>query len=203
MPTPDKYTLSFTTGGLFVAESIMVAEFFLSSQDWKLTEQRLIEDNSFQARTASTAVRICREVCSRLKTLDPYELSILTSGSPKDQRQILWIAVCRRYALIRDFAVHVLRERYLSRQNTIQLKDFDAFVHRLAETHEQLQSIAESTKKKLRQVLFRMLKEAELVEGNAISPVLLTPRVVHVIRAGNPEEIAIFPVFESDVPGWK
>lgn len=203
MPTPDKYTLSFTTGGLFVAESAMVAGIYLSNRDWPITERKLLDDNAFQARTASSANRICREVCSRLKTLDAEELSILLSGSSKEQRQILWIAVCRRYALIRDFAVHVLRESYLSRQNTIQLKDFDAFVHRLAETHEELQSIAESTKKKLRQVLFRMLKEAELVEGNTISPVLLTPRITHVIRAGNPEEIAIFPVFESDVPGWK
>jgi hypothetical protein len=28
--------------------------------------------------------------------LDADELSILLSGSPKEQRQILWIAVCRR-----------------------------------------------------------------------------------------------------------
>jgi hypothetical protein len=203
MPTAEKYQLSFTTGGLFVAESVMVAEIFLGKQDWKLTERTLLDDNAFQSRTASSATRICREVCSRLKTLDANELSILLSGSPKEQRQILWIAVCRRYALIRDFAVHVLRERHLSLQKTIQLKDFDAFVHRLAETHEEFQSIAESTYKKLRQVLFRMLKEAELVDGNTISPVLLTPRIAHVIRTGNPEEIAIFPVFESDVPGWR
>lgn len=203
MPTAEKYQLSFTTGGLFVAESVMVAGIYLSNRDWPLTERKLLDDNAFQARTASSATRICREVCSRLKTLDADELSILLSGSPKEQRQILWIAVCRRYALIRDFAVHVLRDRYLSLQKTMQLKDFDSFLHRLTETHEELQTIAESTQKKLRQVLFRMLKEAELVDGNTISPVLLSPRIVHVIRAGNPEEIAIFPVFESDVPGWK
>lgn len=203
MPSPTKYLLSFTTGGLFVAESPMVAEIYLSNQDWALTERQLLNENAFQARTASSAARICREVCSRLKTLHTEELSILISGFPQEQRHILWIAACRRYALIRDFAVHVLRERYLSLQKTIQLKDFDSFIHRLAETHGELQTIAESTQKKLRQVLFRMLKEAELVDGNTISPVLLTPRIAHVIRAGNPEEIAMFPVFESDVPGWK
>ena len=203
MPTTEKYLLSFTTGGLFTAESVMVADIFLANLDWNLTEQRLIGDNSFQARTTSSAKRICREVCSRLKTLQPEELSILASGSSKEQRQIIWIAICRRYSLIRDFAVHVLRERFLSLQKTIQFKDFDTFVHRLAETHEELQSITESTRKKLRQVLFRMLREAELIDGNTINPVLLTPRIAHVIRAGNPEEIAIFPVFESDVAGWK
>lgn len=193
MHRAEKYRLSFTTGGLFLPESLMIAQIFLECGDWKETTKTVIEENKLQTRTRNTAVRLCREVSARLQTLNEQELTFLVHNPVQDQRYVLWIAVCRRYKLIYDFVLHVLQEQFLSAQKVVEPSDFDAFVHRLSEIHAELASITESTYKKLRAVLFRMLKELEFVSGTIINPVFLSPNLLQLISDNNPEEIALFP----------
>ena len=57
--------------------------------------------------------------------------------------------------------------------------DYDAFFNRKADWHEELDQLTDSTRDKLKQVLFRMLREAELVsDEGAILPAILSQRLV-------------------------
>ena len=119
--------MSFTTGSLFRQESLKVAELFIACGDWNAVRKNVLSENLLQARTLNTLKRVYREISSRLKTLCEDELALMVNGTPQDQNQLLWLAVCRRYTFIADFSKEVLREKFISFKGVLQYEDFDAF----------------------------------------------------------------------------
>ena len=199
---PERYSLSFTTGSLFHRESVELAALFLNLGDWNAVRGKVISGNLLQARTLNTLKRVCREIISRLKTLDPRQIDLLVHGSVQEQGYLLWIAVCRRYQFIADFAVEVIRERYISLKMDLHYEDFDSFFNRKSEWHPELDEIRPATRNKLRQVLFKILREADLLTtDNTIHAAMLSPRLLEVIPRGSHQDILIFPVFECDLRG--
>lgn len=196
----EKYIVSFTTGSLFHHESVTLAGLYLALGQWKAVRDKVIKENILQARTLTSLERVCREVISRLKTLNAEELDFLTRAGHKEQGYLLWLAICRRYRFIADFAVEVVRERYITLKADLTHEVFDSFFGHKAEWHPELEKIQPSTRKKLRQVLFRMLNETDLLTAdNMIAPAMLTPELIALISRGNRQELFFFPVFESDI----
>ncbi|MBD1998034.1 DUF1819 family protein [Leptolyngbya sp. FACHB-541] len=195
--------MSFTTGTLFHQESVKLAELFLEFQDWSLVRTVVLSKNLLQSRTVNTSKRVCREVCSRLRTLSAAQLDLLVHGSTQDQGYLLWLAVCRRYKFIADFAVEIVREKYISLQFVLNYDDFDFFFNKKSEWHEELDQIKPATRTKTRQTLFKMLREADLLtSNNIINAALLSPQLLNVISQENRQDILVFPAFESDLKEW-
>lgn len=194
----EKYSMSFSTGALFHLESVRLAGLYGDLEDWNLVRNQVVEYNVLQARTFNTLQRVCREVISRLKTLIPGELEMLVKSNHQEQAYFLWLAVCRRYKFIADFAIEVLRERYITLKTDLTHEDYDCFYNHKSEWHSELDEISLATKLKLRQVLFKMLRDADLLtENNMINAAMLSPGLVELIHQGDRREILYFPVFES------
>lgn len=201
--TNDRYSMSFTTGCLFYRESVKLATLFVDLKDWNIVRNTVLADNLLQARTQNTSKRVCQEIISRLKTLSVQELELLNKGTSQEQAYLLWLAICRRYTFIGDFAVEIIRERFISLKTDLSNEDFEAFIHKKSEWHSEIDAIQSSTRSKLRQVLFKMLREAELLTvNNTINAALLSPRLVQVIAHHQHRDLLFFPVFESDLQGF-
>jgi hypothetical protein len=84
-------------------------------------------------------------------------------GSRQEQNQILWLAVCKHYRIIYEFAIEVIREKFLRLDVILSYLDYDVFFNSKAEWRQGLDQLTGTTKKKLRQVLFRILHEAEII----------------------------------------
>ena len=198
-----RYSMSFTTGALFYRESVRLAALFVDLKDWNAVRNTVLADNLLQARTQNTSKRVCREIISRLKTLSVQELELLIKGTSQEQTYLLWVAICRRYTFIGDFAVEIIRERFISLKVELSNEDFEAFIHKKSEWHSEIDTIQPSTRSKLRQILFKMLREAELLTvNNTINAALLSPRLVQVIAHHKRQDLLFFPVFESDLQGF-
>ncbi|CCK81025.1 DUF1819 family protein [Desulfobacula toluolica] len=194
-----KYRMSFTVGGLFYQESVSAAELYLKIKDWAKVREKILKTNLFQARTSNSLERICREVLSRLKNLSSEQLKIIHDGSRQEQLQILWISVCKRYDFIRDFAVEVIREKFLLMNYSITDEDYTIFFDTKAEWHKNLGKLKDSTKKKLKQVLFRILRQAEITsERNIILPAILTKRVARALFTDKSGIYLVLPVSDTD-----
>ncbi|MCC5808700.1 MAG: DUF1819 family protein [Opitutales bacterium] len=194
--------MSFTTGALLQRDSVKVAALYLDLGVWNSVREKVVAENLLQTRTLNTLKRVCREVISRLRTLSLDELEFLVDASHQEQAYLLWVAVCRRYRFIGDFAVEVLRERYITLKSDLTHEDFDAFFNRKSEWHLELDRVTPATRSKLRQVLFKMLREADLLTAdNLIRAALLSPRLLKRIFQGNRKDVSFFPVFESDLEG--
>ncbi len=192
--------MSFTSGALFHQESLKLASLYFDVMNWAETRAIAVENNLLQTRTINSAKIITREICSRLKHLHGDELMILQDSSSQEQVHILWLAICRRYTFIYDFAVEVIRENFLTFQHDLLPSDYDAFFNAKAVWHDELERITASTSAKLKQVIFRMLREADFITAHGvINPVILSKRVVKTISTHNKKDLAIFPVNETDL----
>ncbi len=197
-----KYSMSFTAGSIFFQESVKFAELYLEFGDWDETKNYIIHQNILQARTLNTSKRICTEIISRLKTMNKQELEFLLDSSSQDQAYLLWLAICRRYQFIGDFAIEVIRERFIFLKTDLNYIDFDSFFNQKSEWHVELENIKSSTRNKLRQVLFKILREADLLtENNLINVATLSPNLIEIICRNDKQEILYFPLFESNLQG--
>lgn len=189
------YLLSFTAASLSLNESVRIAELYFAQSNWTDVRKVLQKDNLLQSRTSSRTVRVSQELIKRLKLLNNPQLELLVEGSLPEQKYILWLSVCKTYKFIEEFSVEVLHEKFLSRNLKITDLDYDAFFNRKAEWNEKLQGITDMTRKKIRQVTFLMMKEAELIsEDHEILRAMLSNRLVEVLRPDAPMSYHIFPI---------
>ena len=196
----DKYNMAFSTGGLFQRETLLVVELFTKNADWDQIKADVIQNNLFQARTQASMERHFREIRGRLKQLPDQAIDLLSQASHQEQLALLWYAVCRRHSFLFEFAVEVIREKYLRLQHEVSRDDFFRFFDAKADWHEELEAISESTRKKLCQVAFRMLREAGiLTPDNLIVPALLSPAVAQVIHQDDADGVRIFPISDLDI----
>ena len=194
--------MSFGAGALLHSESVRAAALFLELGDWQRLRERVLAENLLQARTLASSKRVCREISSRLEMLNGSETELLVHGIAQDQVHLLWIAVCRRYRFIADFASEVIRERFLALRFDLDYADFDHFFDGKAAMHPELDSITPSTRNKLRQVLFRMLREATLLGGDlALQPVQLSSRLKSVLGSELASAVLLFPTLEAPNAG--
>jgi hypothetical protein len=191
----SKYRLSFTTGGLFVREAMIAAPFFLQLGDAINVRSRLQSENSFQQRTEQSTKRITREVVNRLASFSVEELELLQDGLHSERAQLMWIAACREYSFLREFAEEVVREKFLILAHKLSHGDFDSFFIGKSMWHEELEQITESTRKRLRSSTFLMLREADLLsEAGDIVPTRLSSRLADIIERRDPNELRWFPM---------
>ena len=196
MKTP-KYSMSFTTGALLYHESVKLAALYMPIRQWDKLRAAVIEENIIQARTLNTLKRFTTEIISRLKTLSEQEIVFLNEADYTEQKYILWLAICRRYRFIADFAADIVYDNFVSLRNTVTYEDYIVFFNKKAEWQSELDRIAVSTKGKLRQTLFKMLQEANLLDkNNTIIPVVPSASFKAVLAKANQHEIMFFPISE-------
>jgi hypothetical protein len=199
----ETYRLSFTTGGLFINESEDAARRYLQAGNWEAARSEVRAENTLQVRTAAAALRISKEIVARLETLSEEEIIYLVECSVTDRTHLIWAAVCRRYALVKEFARDVLREHFVLMRRQIGLSDFDAFFSQKALWHPELDKLAKSTQNKLRQNLFRMMREASYINDQCvISPAFLTPALTKLLVKHSTDAFLIYPVSDLAIKRW-
>jgi len=193
-----RYSMAFTTGGLFHRDSVKLGVLYLDLMDWESVRDKVFSENLLQSRTLNSLTRVSRGIISRLKTLEADELDLLISGSTQEQKYLLWLAVCRRYRFIADFAKEVIRERYIGLKFDLPYEEFDCFFNKKSEWHPELEDIKPTTRNKLRQVLFKILREAELLATDrSINGSMLSKRFLDAIPQERRQDVFFFPAFES------
>lgn len=198
----ERYNMAFTTGGLLLRETGLVLARFQQLGDWDGVRAQVLRDNLLQARKASTGKRLAGEVICRLQHLTSEEIAFFDSAGDQDQAMLVWVAICRRFSFIADFMADVVRERYLALRNDLSRTDFDAFLDFKQAQHPELVGITSSTCAKLRQVLFKMLREARLLsKDNVILAPTLSCELATLLLTHQAAAARFFPIAEQDLRG--
>lgn len=189
-----RYELSFSAGTLMSHEAVVIAPIYLECRNWETTRTQAVKKNLVQARARLSTLRITRETIKRLSVLTDPELTALPSLPASDRSHLMWVAACRRYAIIGEFAEEVLRERFLTLGTSVTYDDYDAFWKAKTIWHGELHEVRDSTYRKLRQTVFSMMREAELLDRtDTIQPALLSPTMAAFLNSQLPSDIRFFP----------
>ena len=179
-----KYRLSFGTGNAYLNESNLILKKYLENKDWRETEKYSIENNILQTNTLSSSKRIFREISLRLKSLSQQEQEFFIRSNYVDQSILMWISICRTYKFIGDFASMIISEKFSSYQLEIEYSDFNYFFEKQQVLHEELRTLKDSTRKKLRQVIFRIMKDLNIIsKDKEITPLLPSLELKEVTKS--------------------
>lgn len=219
----ERYRLSFTVGGLLASQGRALAEMYLNhlkhlnhavggnvecSSQTEVGEsiaairQQAIEENVLAIRTDSANRRVVAETTKRLSALTVRELAYLAGpdSSTSDREALMWIAMCRYYAIVGEFAVEVLKKHYLVGNLHLDFDDYARFIANKATWHPELETISEGTAKKLRSNLFKAMAEAHLFDKNSDTVVsfLPSPSLTDILMK-RPDSFGFFPMRESSL----
>lgn len=190
----DRYLMSFVTGGLYIQETLVVAQVHKSGSAWAETAVKALNIGAFPVRKEASAKRTIREITHRLRSLSDYEFNLLLEAKRDEQVDLIWLGVCRAYRFIGEFTREVVSERFAGYRTDLSYGDFDAFFSRKAEWSDQLANILPTTKAKLRAVTFRFMREAGLIGANEqIVGSLLSSRISAHLRSTAPDDLGYFP----------
>lgn len=179
-------------------ESTLAVDAFFETGSWDDARSLLVEENRLQMRMASSAKRVVREAVNRLKVLSEKQISFFRTASHNDKIALLWFALCKHYKFIADFAIEVVREKYLKLDYLLSREDYEKFFNDKAEWHPELERLTDRTQQELRQNLFRIMREAEIIDSNnTILSAILSKEFIELIKADKSGTLAVFPVPEN------
>lgn len=201
MSLSSKYILSFTAASLRLNEMVKVAK---AAYDNNATDLKVVKESGvvFSSVKTRTSDREFREVWKRLEKLAPEQINILINGDLISQKQIAFLAVCKRYGFIRDFAIEVIRDKVLVFDYKINESDFNSFINSKLLLHPELEAFSESTRKKAKQVMYRILEQAGIINNavdKAILPQILQQDVINAIVRDDPAWLKIFMMPDRDI----
>ena len=187
--------MSFTASCLRCRETAVIASLFLRLADWNKVHDEVLLQNILQIRTLSSQQRIFREIKHCLDCLTSEEMRILANKNSADAGVILWLAACRCYKFIGEFAQEVIHEKFVSFQKNIDDSDYTLFFERKSSLHPELLAMKDSTRKKIKQMLFKLLRECSIISHD--NEILATYFSREIFRLLSPDDFLFYPTREN------
>lgn len=158
---------------------------------------QICEDNLFQYPTEKSIRKMAGACVKRLKGMNDDTLITAIATQPTDvAKQICLYALMKQSRLVWEFMLTVVGEKYRLRDTSFGKIDLNSFFMRLQEQDDAVASWSDSTIKKLKQIIARVLVENEYLDNirsEHLNPVWLHPILENAIRS-NHDDI-ILPAF--------
>ena len=193
MTDHNKYSFSFTTSSLRLNEMILVAKHIVQGMGLDATTE-LGNGNT------KTGGKMFSEMKKRISNLTPLEVEILLRGDLTSQRQMAFLSICKTYGYIRDFVIELLFEKMLVYDYQITDGEYLSFFRRKAELHPEVDRLTEITQKKIRQVIFKVLEQAGMIDHvktKVLQPQLMDGSVLKAITQDTPDLLKVFMLNDS------
>lgn len=181
---PERFRLSFTAASLFLSDMALLAHSVIAAEgDWNQLTGELLSRNRQKSNK-----RELTELVLRLKTLSNEELELLAFGNLEDQKQISLIAFGRTYTFFRFFLLEVVLRKLDALDHQLSDMDYWTYFSSKELTHPELTELAETTREKLRQVMFKVMEQGGMIDSvksKRICPPLLTSSVRAMLEAND------------------
>ena len=162
---PIHYSANITAGSLLVRESRKVAELLLLGLNRQEIKQKLLEENLFQVRAQSSTVRRFRLVMDRLQSLDKTILPLIMGDENILATQSVLACSVKHSRLLGDFMLKVIGRKIRIIDDKLSDRDWEKYLESCEELDPHAEKFTVSTRKKLRQIVFRILAESRFIES--------------------------------------
>ena len=195
------YKASLTREQFLFHEMRIVARFMADGKNESEIADTIAKDNLFQYPTERMTVGMVRACYRRLNLLSSERLIRNVAEHPVEEaKQICLYAIMKDNRLVWDFMVTVIGEKYRNQDFSYGKLDLTSFFTRLQEQNEAIAGWSESTVKKLKSVLNRILRENDYlndIKADHLNSVWLYPELEKVIRTnGDQAALSAFNHFE-------
>lgn len=189
--SPYKGSGQLTREQFLFYEMRTTAKLMVEGLDDGEVTKRIVEDNLFQYPTEKSLASISKACIARLYALGDRDLMTAITTQPMDTaKQICLYAMMKMYRLVWDFMLTVIGEKYRLQEFSFGKKDINIFFMQIQEQDDFVSAWSDSTIKKIRQVLIKILVEngyLDHIKSEHLNPVLLSSVLENGIRNNNDE----------------
>ena len=195
--------MSFTAGAAMLNETYAIAEVLLECDgDWERTKERAFKENLMQKEKMSSNQRYFALMKQRLEALNYEELKLFVDSTVAVRRLIVLLAICKAHPFIYDFISENVRDCFYNQYEKVSHANFNEFYNEKKYEHPELEQVTEQTVAKMRQVIFRILEQTEIIE-DAESGILRRPylseKLESLIVKDDPKWLAIFLYSNNEI----
>tara|TARA_R110002073_G_scaffold71451_5_gene175446 strand:+ start:1756 stop:2373 length:618 start_codon:yes stop_codon:yes gene_type:complete len=176
-----KYNTGFTSGALLYKEAPFAIDSIQNIKEFLLGNEAINPD-VLPINSEGSRKRIKIELENRLRALNDYELIELFKRSDESNKKlILFYAACKLYALLADFMLEVVLYKWNNIDLEISNDDFQNFLYKKMNQHNELLKITEITRYKLSQVALKMLKQLGMINKGQLRKMIFNESVLKAI----------------------
>lgn len=175
------YHGEIVAGSLLVRESRMIANLLLENVGSNRWHRAIEIENILQKRSPVAAKRQARLIKNRLILMKPELWKMISEGSTDMAVQATLAATVKHSRLVGDFMDKVIRQNWLAFTKRITLKDWEEFFETCIQIEPNVGDWTESTRKKLKQVVFRIMAESKYIASTRkpeLQPVSIMPEII-------------------------
>ncbi|MBW2366280.1 MAG: DUF1819 family protein [Deltaproteobacteria bacterium] len=175
-----KYSGDIVAGSLLIAESRKIAQLLLEGVDKNAWHRAIVIENILQKRSPVAAKRQARLIKNRLILMKPDLWELVHKGESDVSIQALLAAAIKHSRLLGDFLNQVVHEHWRTFKPEINVNDWKHFFENCSHADPQILKWTESTRSKLKQIVFRILTESNYIDGTRpgqIQSVTVLPKI--------------------------
>ena len=175
-----KYDSDLTGGSLMVRESRIVAGLMLDQTTAEQWDLAIRVDNILQKKSPVSAKRNAQALRKRLERIEPGFWRALRDGDDELATQAAFCAALGRNFLLVEFMERVMRDAYVTHAEKLETFRWTEFLEDCAHRDPRIDGWKESTKKKMGQVVYRMLAEMGYLKSTQnlqLQHVLIRPEI--------------------------
>lgn len=176
------YSAGLTHEIFWLQESRKTAMLILEGKSKQEIREIVWQDNIYQVRAEYRAVEVLNSIYRRLKEMPEDILNIFVSCDVTNAKLINLIAILKDSRFFFEFMYEVYDEKIRLGDLQITDRDFNEFIRTKAEQSDKVASWSENAQNKMKQVICRMLHEADLLEDTK-EPRKIRPAFVNFILA--------------------
>jgi len=174
------YDSDLIGGSLQVRECRIIADLLLQQAEPEQWTEAIQRQNRLQKRSPASAKRVAQALRKRLERLDQPFWRAIRDGDDELATQVAFCAALERNLLLVEFIETVLRDAYLTRAETLETWHWNDFLDERSHRDATIETWTESSRKKMGQVVYRMLAEVRLLKSTRsmqLQTMLVRPEV--------------------------
>ncbi len=161
----SKYVANLTKGSLKVAESRVIAELLLKGMSAAEVQALAIKDNLLQKRSPEATRTLASHLAWRFVGAPECLLTLIVVGSNREATQACLACLVNRSALLAHYLKDSVLEVRNQRRNHLAPADWAKYLEILEDRDSSIRAWTSPVRAKLRQNIWRILAEAEIVDS--------------------------------------
>lgn len=186
------YNAEISAGSLMLQESRRLARLMTENPTEAQWIQAIKFDNILQKNSPATAMRQAHLIRKRLDTLNQEAWLLIAESEQEVALQLLLAAAIKHSRLLADFLQDIYAQQIRRLEHTLHPHHWEGFLTECTHRDDQVAGWADSTKKKLFQVIVRILAEAKYLDSSRkmnLTPQMLHPTVISYLKRNNESQV--------------
>ena len=157
------YSGNLTGEPFLYIETRTIGRHLLNGEDKTQLKKRVIDENLINYNKVSSIKRVLPAMFRRLDVMDKEMLEAFVNSDVETSKYILLYTIMKTDRLMRDFIAEIYKDKIYMREEYIEKFEVTNWYQEKCAISETLSKYNESTAKKLRQVITKILQDSGLV----------------------------------------